>query len=164
MTGNHRLTTLVAAGAGLLLAATGCGGGDGSPAPPDPTPTGAAARTCRALRAALPDRVDGQPRQAADDQLRYTVEWGDPAIRLRCGVPRPDVLTPGSEHYNPTAEAVEVNGVTWLLEQRSDGYRFTTTGRVVFVEVTVPDAYHPEVNALTDLAAPVRREVPEEQP
>mgnify|MGYP001345891301 CR=1 FL=1 len=164
MIGNHRLARLVAAtavGTGLLLTAAGCGdGGDGTPAPPDPTPTGAAAATCRALLAALPGQVDGQRRATADERTRYTEEWGDPAIRLRCGVPRPDVLTPGSEHYNPTADAVEVNGVSWLLEERADGYRFTTTDREVYVEVTVPSAYHPEVNALTDLAAPVRREVP----
>lgn len=92
----------------------------------------------------------------------YTAVWGDPGIELRCGVPRPEVLTPGSEHYNPAAEAVGVNGVEWLLEEREDGYRFTTTGRSAFVELTVPAEYAPEVGVLTDLADAVKEAVPEE--
>jgi hypothetical protein len=76
-------------------------------------------------------------------------------------VPRPEVLTPGSEHYNPTSDSVEVNGVSWLLEERDGGYRFTLLDREVFVRVTVPDAYAPEVNALVDLADAVRGAVPE---
>lgn len=163
-TGNQRSTTrpATAVAVTVLLATTGCGGGDGAPEPPAPTPTGAAARVCRALHSALPDRVDGQ-RRVGDTASRYTAEWGDPPIRLRCGVPRPKVLAPGSEHYNPTADAAEVNGVTWLLEQRPGGYRFTTTDRAVYVEVTVPDAYRPEINALPDLAAPLRRHVPKKE-
>jgi Protein of unknown function (DUF3515) len=90
----------------------------------------------------------------------FTAVWGDPAIGLRCGVPRPEVLSPGSEHYNPTADAVEVNGVDWLLEEREDGYRFTTTGRTAFVELTVPSAYAPEVGVLTHFATPVEQAVP----
>jgi hypothetical protein len=80
---------------------------------------------------------------------------------MRCGVPRPEKLTPGSEHYNPTAEAAEVNGVSWLLEQRHGGYRFTTTGRAANVELTVPDDYSPEIDALPDLAKAIRTSIPE---
>jgi hypothetical protein len=72
------------------------------------------------------------------------------------------VLTPGSDRYDPTADAAEVNGVSWLLEQQDDGYRFTTTGRKAFVELTVPGEYAPEINALTDLADAVARTVPTE--
>jgi hypothetical protein len=55
-----------------------------------------------------------------------------------------------------------VNGVSWLIQKLDDGYRFTTTGRKTFVEVTVPAKYAPEVNPLTDLAAAVKRSVPTE--
>jgi len=64
------------------------------------------------------------------------------------------------DSYDPTADAVDVNGVAWLLEEESDGIRFTTTERTMFVEVTVPDDYAPEVNPLTDLAAAVDEHIP----
>jgi hypothetical protein len=144
-----------------LVAAAGCASGDDAPRPPLPSPTGRAADTCRALYDALPEKVDGQSRVAIEPETRYAAVWGDPAIELGCGVPRPEVLTPGSEHYNPTSDSVEVNGVSWLLEERDGGYRFTLLDREVFVRVTVPDAYAPEVNALVDLADAVRGAVPE---
>ncbi|NLU75040.1 DUF3515 domain-containing protein [Streptomyces sp. HNM0575] len=141
-----------------VVAAAGCTADDGGPAAP--SPSGEAARTCRSLHDRLPGRLDGQQRITLDPASKYTAAWGDPAIEMRCGVPRPEKLSPGSEHYNPTAEAAEVNGVSWLLEQRDDGYRFTTTDRAANVELSVPKDYAPEVNALTDLAKPIRATVP----
>lgn len=154
----HRTATAV-----LLLALVGgCSSHeDDPPAEPVPSPSGKVGAWCRDLHTRLPDSVDGQRRVASTPDPKYAAEWGDPAIRLRCGVSRPAVLTPGSEDYNPTADAVEVNGVSWLLEPDGDGYRFTSTERAAWVEVTVPDAYAPEVNALTDLADAVRAAVPE---
>ncbi|MGD9482128.1 DUF3515 domain-containing protein [Streptomyces sp. TRM70308] len=143
----------------LALAAAACSGSASGPAVP--SPSAAATGPCRQLAEALPERVDGQDRGTTSPRSPYTARWGDPGIDLRCGVPRPERLTPGSEHYNPTADAVVVNDVEWLLEEREDGYRFTTVGRTAFVEVTVPGAYAPEVNVLTDLAAPVREAVPQ---
>lgn len=116
---------------------------------------------CRALHGQLPDTVNGQRRGTADPESAYTAVWGDPAIELRCGVPKPEKLTPGSAHYNPTAEAMEVNGVSWLLEKQDDGWRFTTTGRRANVEVTVPEQYAPEVGVLTDFSSAVRSNVPQ---
>lgn len=137
-----------------------CSFTDDSAGPAVPSPSGRAAEACRALHAGLPERVDGQPRGKAGPESPYTAVWGDPRIELRCGVPRPEKLKPGGEQYNPTSEAVEVNGVSWLLEEREGGYRFTTTDRVGYVELTVPDDYAPEVNALTDLGKAVRQSLP----
>lgn len=149
--------------AALLLTASGCAfAGDGGPAVP--SPKGKAADACRALHGQLPENLDGQPREKTDPASEYTAAWGDPAIELRCGVPRPEKLSPGSEHYNPTAEAAEVNGVSWLLEEQEDGYRFTTTEHAAHVEVTVPDTYAPEIGVLTELAAAVKKTVPGRQP
>jgi hypothetical protein len=125
-----------------------------------PDPSGTAAALCRKLHAALPDKVIGLSRRTVEPQSALTAGWGNPTVVLRCGVPRPGVLTPGSAAYNPTSDAVDVNGVSWLIQQLSDGYRFTTTGRQVFVEVTVPHRYAPEVNPLTDLAAAVKKTIP----
>lgn len=129
-----------------------------------PKPAGRAADACRALHEQLPEAVNGRHREATDPKSPYTAAWGDPAIELRCGVPLPEKLSPGSEHYNPTAEAAEVNGISWLLEQQDGGYRFTTTGRDANVEVTVPEDYAPEIGVLTELAAAVNKTVPETQP
>ncbi|MBO8190649.1 DUF3515 domain-containing protein [Streptomyces oryzae] len=144
------LASLVTAGCSVT--------GDAGPTPP--SPSGRAAKVCRALHDALPKRVDGQRRGEADPASDYTAVWGDPAIELRCGVPKPAKLTPGNEEYNPTADAAEVNQVSWLMEKQDGGYRFTTTKRVAYVELTVPDDYKPEVEALADLSDAVESAVP----
>ncbi|UZJ29401.1 DUF3515 domain-containing protein [Streptomyces endophytica] len=125
-----------------------------------PSPRGEAARHCRALHEELPRTVDGLKRRTAEPVSDFTAVWGDPAVQLRCGVPKPDVLRHGSEHYNPNPEAAEVNGVRWLFEKQDDGYRFTTVLRKVYVEVTVPGKYAPEVNVLPDLAGAVKKTIP----
>lgn len=127
-----------------------------------PSPSASAARMCGALHDALPGKVDGLSKRSVSPASDLTAGWGDPTVVLRCGVPRPEMLTPGNPVYNPTAEAVEVNGVSWLIEQAGDGYRFTTTGRKAFVEVTVPARYKPEVNPLTDLGHAVKTTIPSE--
>lgn len=144
----------------LLVAVTACSSGDDSAGPAVPSPSGKTAEVCRTLHGALPKRVDGQERGTVEPATKYTAVWGDPAIELRCGIPEPKKLTPGSEEYNPTAEAVEVNGVSWLIESQENGHRFTTTDRTAYVELTVPDDYAPETNALTDLDKAVKKAVP----
>ncbi|MFF3949374.1 DUF3515 domain-containing protein [Streptomyces sp. NPDC001902] len=127
-----------------------------------PSPSASAARMCGALHDALPRKVDGLSKRSVSPVSDLTAGWGDPTVVLRCGVPRPEMLTPGSTAYNPTADAVEVNGVSWLIEKTDDGYRFTTTGRRTFVEVTVPAEYAPEVDPLTDLGRAVETTIPSE--
>lgn len=145
-----------------LLCLCSCSSSDSDPSVVAPAPTGQAAETCTDLDTALPERVEGGKRSQRDAQTAHTAQWGDPAITLRCGVDRPQLLTPGSDTYLPTADAVVVNEVSWLIEEAADGYRFTTTERAVFVEVTVPGAYAPETGALVDLAEAVREQVPED--
>ncbi|MEU7315207.1 DUF3515 domain-containing protein [Streptomyces sp. NPDC007083] len=151
---------VVAALAALVTAACSVTGEAG---PTPPSPSGRAAEVCRSLHGALPERVHDQRRGRADRVSDFTAVWGDPAIALRCGVPEPPVLTPGTEQYNPIAEVAEVNGVSWLMEKRDDGYRFVTTGRVAYVELTVPGDYGPEVEVLPDLGDAVKRTVPAER-
>ena len=112
------------------------------------------ASACAALGPALPASLDGQDRRDTRPDSSLTAAWGAPPIVLRCGVPRPAA-------YEPTAAVVEVEGVAWLPERTAEGYVFTTTGRVAYVELRVPAAYAPEVNALVDLAPVVRERVPE---
>ncbi|MDB1089614.1 DUF3515 domain-containing protein [Streptomyces sp. ACA25] len=155
----RRFRPAVPALAIVLLAGTaGCSAARPDLAPP--APTGEAAAACESLYEALPERVEDQDRWMPPEETRYAAAWGDPAIVLRCGVPRPALLTPETETYDPFADAVEVNGVSWLLEEQEDGYLFTTTDRAVLAEVSVPGAYAPEVGALVDVAEAVEATLP----
>jgi hypothetical protein len=72
---------------------------------------------------------------------------------LRCGVAVPSALS-------STSQLVTVDGVDWLPEQLTHGYVFTTVGRVLSVEVTVPDHYAPEADALSDLSPTIAAMIP----
>lgn len=111
------------------------------------------APACKVLADQRPDRVDGQDRRPTTPASPATAAWGDPPISLRCGVPVPAAYTPG-------VQLVTVNGVDWLPEQLSNGVRFTSLGRLANVEVTVPAAYRPEADALTDLSPVIRSVIP----
>jgi hypothetical protein len=115
-------------------------------------PSGAAAFTCASLHSGLPDHVDGQGVTASTPVSSWTSAWGDPAITLRCGVPTPAALKPDSQ-------LVVVDGVSWLPEKLSAGYRFTTVDREVNVEVVVPSKYNPEADALADISPIVAEKV-----
>jgi Protein of unknown function (DUF3515) len=112
---------------------------------------------CRALLAALPGSVGGQEAREVEPEAALAAAWGDPAIVLRCGVPEPSSLQPSST-------CAEVNGVGWFTEREADAFRFTSIGRTTAVEVEVPYDYEPAADALVDVAAAVRRSVPEIQP
>ena len=128
----------------LVLATAACSSGVEVPLP-DPVPSGAAAFTCASLHSGLPDHVDGQGVTASTPVSSWTSAWGDPAITLRCGVPTPAALKPDSQ-------LLVVDGVSWLPEQLTAGYRFTTVDREVNVEVVVPAKYNPEADALADIS------------
>ena len=121
--------------------------------PPDPLPTGAAAYACSSLHGRLPEEVSGQTVTATEPQSPLTSAWGSPPIVLRCGVGVPAALT-------PTSQLLTVDGVDWLPEQLTQGYLFTTGGRSVNVEVSVPSAYSPEADALADISPAIAATIP----
>lgn len=136
----------------LILAAvtSGCSGALDVTPPADVEP--AAAQVCADLVDVLPNTVAAQERRSTDPESLLTAAWGEPAIVLRCGVPRPAALTRSSQ-------LVSVNGVDWFAEQLTEGYLFTTYGRQAYIEVTVPDDYAPEVGPVTELSAAVAEAV-----
>jgi hypothetical protein len=145
----------------LLVAATAtsvtvlvssCAGAVDVAPPADVEP--ASAQVCADLADSLPDTVTDLDLRATEPESPLTSAWGDPAIVLRCGVPRPDALT-------RTSQLVSVDGVDWFAEELTQGYVFTTYGRQVFVEVTVPDDYDPEIGPVTELSSAVAETVPE---
>lgn len=129
-------------------------------AAPEPTSQRAAAE-CAALTKAVPQTVANQDRRGTDPDSPLTAAWGNPPITLRCAVPEPEILVPGSKTYDPTAMEAYVNGVAWLQEKTADGYRFTAAQRAVYVEVDVPSAYNSQEPApLVDLSAAVIKSIP----
>lgn len=151
----HRLIGLPALA--LLITTAGCSSADDDTRTSVPTPGPKVTGLCRNLDRALPSEVDGQHRRDPAPASALTAGWGNPAIILRCGVPRP------AEMDDPQADGVEVDGVGWLLQKRDDGsYRFTTTLREFYVEVTIPKARTGDGMApLVDLAPAVAKTVPE---
>ncbi|SEO00179.1 Protein of unknown function [Actinacidiphila rubida] len=121
-----------------------------------PVPGAQVAGYCAALHARLPQKVNGLPRHDLKPDSDLTAGWGDPSIVLRCGVPRP------AADNDASADAVEVDGVGWLIEPQNGGtFRLTTTLRKAYVEVTLPKRYAGDLGPLTDLAGAVKRTIPE---
>jgi hypothetical protein len=116
-------------------------------------PSGPTAAACGELARHLPATVTGQTRRPVDPVSATTAAWGADPVVLRCGVGTPAALL-------PTSELTTVDGIDWLPEHINHGYRYTTVGRVAGVEVTVPDTYQPEVNALVDLSASILADDP----
>ncbi|MEU0968565.1 DUF3515 domain-containing protein [Streptomyces sp. NPDC005917] len=141
----------------LMIAAAGCSSADDAPSAAVPRPGASVAKLCDRLDGVLPKKVDGFTRRDPEPSSALTAGWGDPAIILRCGLARPAKMA------DPEADGVEVNGVGWLLEQRADGaFRFTTTLRKAYVEVTVPkDRTGDGMAPLVSLAPAVKKAIPE---
>jgi hypothetical protein len=146
----HRYLPLIAAAA-ALLATAGCAGG---PRVEVPSPPPDQAARCAALHRELPGTVDGLERTEPEPASELTAAWGDSAIVLRCGVPRPERMS------DAQSQGVEADGVNWLLEETADGPRFTTAYREAYVEVRMDRRYRHDVTPLAELAGPVRRTVP----
>ncbi|MGX1272575.1 DUF3515 domain-containing protein [Streptomyces phaeoluteigriseus] len=141
----------------LLLAAVGCSSADGDVSAAVPSPSATVTELCRNLDRTLPSAVDDQHRRDPSPASELTAGWGNPAIILRCGVERP------AEMSDTEADGVDVNGVGWLLEEQDDGsFRFTTTLRAAYVEVTIPqDRTADGLAPLVDLAPAVKKAIPE---
>jgi len=117
-----------------------------------PALTGRGATICRELAEAAPETVAGLARRDVESD-GVAVGWGSPPVVLRCGVT-------AAVGLGPTSRCDEINGVGWYSEDLGDAYRFTTLGREVPVEVTVPGEHAPEADALFDLAEAIKSSNP----
>ena len=114
-----------------------------------PAPGPVAAAACTRMATALPDQVRGQSRRTVEPTSDQTAAWGDPPIVLTCGVPRPPEL-------QAETTLLTVDGVDWFVQPLTRGTRFTSTGRVAYVRVEVPEDYTSASDSLSDLNAAVR--------
>lgn len=140
----------------LLIASAGCSSADEAAKAAVPSPDGKVTELCRNLDKRLPKKVDGLGRADPEPKSELTAGWGDPAIILRCGVARPTKMN------DPEADGVTVDGVNWLLDEQDDGsFRFTSTLRKAYVEITLPKERAGDgVSPLTDFAVPVKKTIP----
>ena len=134
-----------------LLLLAGCGGSAVEVRPTDVT---ASERTaCQRLVAALPDRVDDQPRRETSGS-GLGAAWGDPAIVLRCGVGAP-------AQSDLTSQCQVANGLGWFvpvagMNDQSTDVVMTTIERRPRVQVTLPARYRPPVAAMVDLGRAIK--------
>ncbi|MFE3742399.1 DUF3515 domain-containing protein [Streptomyces sp. NPDC059134] len=150
--GPGRSSPLPPAAPELRRGAPGCSSTDTSVAVPAPSKEEAV--LCRALHKELPTTLADLDRSDPEPRSELTAGWGDGAIVLRCGVPRPAGMD------NAQAQGVEANGVNWMLEERDSGPRFTTTYRRTYVEVTMSTRYTHDSTPLAGLAEAVEKTVP----
>ena len=147
----------------LLITAAGCSSADDSASVAVPSPDAKATKLCQDLDKVLPAKVDGESREDPSPASALTAGWGDdPAIILRCGVPRPPkMIDPKvATGDDPKAIGGAVDGAEWLMEQQDDGStRFTTANRKVYVEVTVPKGLD-NAGMLTDMAPAIKKAIP----
>ncbi|MFI2778979.1 DUF3515 domain-containing protein [Streptomyces sp. ALB3] len=153
---SRRSRVLAPSAALFVLVSAGCSVGGDQPSVAVPSPSPEAAGYCAKLHNALPEDVVGLERSDPSPDSDLTAGWGDGAIVLRCGVTRPARMD------DSQSDAVDADGVNWLLEQRDDaGPRFTTTYRKAYVEVTLGTEYAHDATPLSAFAAAVRKTVPE---
>ena len=116
---------------------------------PAPAPNPAADAPCTAVIGHLPLTLQGMTARPARSTWPYVVAWGEPAVELVCGVPRPAALTPGS-----SAQTIGVDGVFWLPVQGKDATVWTTIDRAAYVQVTVPRSFaQPPLAPIADAIA-----------
>jgi Protein of unknown function (DUF3515). len=100
--------------------------------------------SCEPILAAAPINILGELQRETTPADAAALAWGDPPIVLACGV-RFDVP--------PDAQILEVDGIAWVAQSDDAGTVFTTFEADPVIQVRVPAAYRPEVQALTELSA-----------
>lgn len=114
-----------------------------------PPPNPAADAPCAKLLGTLPITLSGLAGRPARSSWTYVAAWGEPAVTLRCGVPRPGNLKPGSSDF-----LLGVNGVNFLQAKQDDAHVFTAIDRSAYIEVRVPESYaQPPLGPIADAIA-----------
>ncbi|MDQ1686543.1 MAG: hypothetical protein QOC82_3280, partial [Frankiaceae bacterium] len=80
--------------------------------------------------------------------------WGNPAIVLRCGVPKPAGYSPDS------VQTAEVDNVQWFQQVNARAVRWTAIRKSANIEVDVPTTYAAQGGLLVELGAAIRTSIP----
>jgi hypothetical protein len=119
-----------------------------------PTPAPDVAEACAAFTAALPDELSTVgKRRDVTPRSDVTAAYGDPPVGVRCGVPDPTAT--GAD-----PALVAVDGIDWIAQELTGGWRLTSVGRAANVEITVPTDQGPAPSVAADLATTIRATLP----
>lgn len=105
----------------------------------------ATTKVCLAVTSQLPTQLRNLPGRTVSAGPEQNAAWGEPPIRLACGVPQPamceraDGGKPGCVPL--TTELLIMNGVCWWGDDGPATKVFTTMDREVAVQVSVPAGY-----------------------
>lgn len=111
-------------------------------------------KVCRALITRLPDPLGELPRRvvAGDNGApEIAGAWGEPAVKLRCGVEPVEVPKDGT--------VFRQKKTCWFAEESKQSTTWTTVDRRLAVELTVPAKY-----AQSQLTQPLDKPVDEKVP
>ena len=99
---------------------------------------------CEQVLADAPIKLLGQLQRETQPSDAAAVAWGDPPIVLACGV---EPIT------SPTAQVIAVESIEWIASpiSESEGTVFTTVDIAPVLQVRVPAAYRPEIDAVVDI-------------
>jgi len=92
--------------------------------------------------AAAPIRLLGELQRETTPREAAAVAWGDPPIVIVCGI---EFETP------PDAQVLTIEGIDWVAEMTEAGSVFTTVSTQPTVQVRVPVAYRPEIDAVVEI-------------
>jgi hypothetical protein len=105
-----------------------------------PPANAAADAPCTTLLGDLPTAIAtsdgtlaGRPAQST---WTYVAAWGQPAVVLRCGVPRPAALT-----VNSGAFVIAVDNVNFFQSKSGSNFIYTAIDRAAYIEISVPTSY-----------------------
>jgi hypothetical protein len=117
------------------------------------SPASEVATACAAFTTALPAALStvGERRDVTPEST-LTAAYGDPPVGVRCGVPDPRIPASSS--------LVTVDGIDWLPEELTAGWRLTSLGRAANVEITVPTEQGPAPSVAADLAPTISATLP----
>ena len=119
-----------------------------------PDATGATRAICAQLVDRLPTHLGGHRSRVVDPPSPLTHAWGDPAIVLRCGVPKP------AGYSRTSVNSTDVDGVLWFQQVTRDSVRWTAVRRQVNIELTVPTSYPAQGGFLVEIGDAIRLSLP----
>ena len=115
-----------------------------------PDASGATRAICARLVDRLPTHLDGHRSRVVEPASPLTHAWGDPAIVLRCGVPKPRGYSADS------VQTAQVDQVLWFQQVGVKAVTWTAVRQDVNIELDVPISYAAQGALLVELGAAIK--------
>jgi hypothetical protein len=123
---------------------------------PTPPVTAQANQSCPQLVQSVPSRLVGEPARRVRSVSPYVRAWGDPAVVLICGVPRPARFVVG-------AALIQIDQVQWFVDTSDPNtVVWTAVDRPVYVQVRVPAST--DSASVTELTGTISKVLPAQKP